>query len=74
LVLGEVGLSGELHCLGQLELRLREASKLGFSRALAPRMPGTRVMESDGMEVISVRTLREACNVLGLTGKVMSDE
>ena len=34
--LGEVGLSGELRGVGQLEQRLREAAKLGFLRALVP--------------------------------------
>ena len=34
---GELGLSGELRGVGQLEQRLREAAKLGFSWALVPR-------------------------------------
>src|SRR5207248_11733916 len=36
-VIGEIGLSGELRPVSQLETRLREAAKLGFSRALVPR-------------------------------------
>jgi DNA repair protein RadA/Sms len=35
-VLGEVGLGGEVRRVQQLESRLREASKLGFRRALVP--------------------------------------
>ncbi len=65
-VVGEVGLSGELRSVGQLEKRLREADKLGFARALAPRTPGTHISKDLGLEVLSVSTLREAARVLGL--------
>jgi len=34
---GEIGLSGELRQVSQSELRLKEAAKLGFSRACAPK-------------------------------------
>jgi DNA repair protein RadA/Sms len=33
---GEVGLSGEVRAVGQSELRLKEAAKLGFARAFTP--------------------------------------
>ena len=36
-LLGEIGLSGELRSVSQLALRLREAAKLGFARAIVPR-------------------------------------
>jgi DNA repair protein RadA/Sms len=35
--IGEVGLLGELRTVGQLEKRLKEARRLGFSRAMTPR-------------------------------------
>ncbi len=35
-VFGEIGLSGEIRAVSQADLRLKEAAKLGFSRALAP--------------------------------------
>jgi DNA repair protein RadA/Sms len=34
---GEIGLSGELRQVAQAELRLKEAAKLGFARAAAPK-------------------------------------
>jgi DNA repair protein RadA/Sms len=63
-VLGEVGLSGELRSVAQVEQRLREAAKLGFARALVPRaglpeQPG-------GLEVVAASTLREAVRALNL--------
>jgi DNA repair protein RadA/Sms len=62
-VVGEVGLSGELRSVGQLARRLHEAAKLGFSRALVPRSAlrrGGADIAPDGMEVIGLRTLRDA--------------
>ena len=60
--LGEIGLSGELRGVSQLEQRLREAAKLGFSRALVPR---TTVRASD-IELVPVESLAAAIGALGL--------
>ncbi len=58
--IGEVGLSGELRAVSQLAARLKEAAKLGFRRCLVPwsRRPVEEAPE--GLEVIPVRSLREA--------------
>jgi len=37
-VFGEIGLSGEVRAVGQAEARLKEAAKLGFARALVPKV------------------------------------
>ena len=67
-VLGEVGLSGELRSVGHLTRRLNEATKLGFTRALAPRSMLKRgePLPKD-IEVIGARTLREALDVALVT-------
>ena len=58
---GEVGLSGELRAVSQIEQRLKEASKLGFKRCVVPRLQGKRVKNvPDGMKLISCRSLNEA--------------
>ncbi len=61
-IVGEVGLSGELRSVGQLPRRLHEAGELGFKRALTPRSAVHRKGDAPppGIEVIGVRTLREA--------------
>ncbi|MDA1324261.1 MAG: DNA repair protein RadA [Proteobacteria bacterium] len=38
-VFGEIGLSGEIRTVGQTDLRLKEAAKLGFSEAILPTRP-----------------------------------
>ncbi len=61
---GEVGLSGELRAVSQLEPRLREASKLGFRRCIIPR--SRQLKEGNvpkGLEVIGCRSLQEAIDV-----------
>jgi len=58
-LIGEVGLSGELRSVGQLERRLIEAAKLGFKRAIYP--PTARKPKlPEGLKGLSVATLQEA--------------
>ncbi|HSK52373.1 MAG TPA: magnesium chelatase domain-containing protein, partial [Clostridia bacterium] len=59
--IGEVGLLGELRAVGGLERRLREAGRLGFTRAIVPRT-GSRERGPDveGIEIVAVSTLRDA--------------
>ena len=58
---GEVGLLGELRAVTGLERRLREAARLGFTRAIVPR-PGRagETQRVPGLEVSAVSGLREA--------------
>lgn len=62
-IVGEIGLSGELRAVGQLSKRLNEAAKLGFKRCLVPRSFRRQEIASDGIEVIGVRSLKEALQV-----------
>jgi DNA repair protein RadA/Sms len=62
--IGEVGLSGEVRGVSQLDRRLREASQLGFTQALIPRSPSAPPPSVPGLEIITVRTLRDAALIL----------
>jgi len=57
---GEVGLSGELRSVGQLERRLGEAERLGFRRCLLPQSALRRGAPATGLELMPAATLREA--------------
>ena len=60
-LIGEVGLSGELRMVGQMVARLREAAKLGFRRAIVPkRVRKTGEPWPDGIQVVEARSLKEA--------------
>lgn len=59
IVFGEVGLAGEIRPAPRGQERLKEAAKLGFTRALIPEAnrPKNKI---DGMEVIAVKRVEEA--------------
>ena len=60
-VVGEVGLSGELRAVSQLEVRLKEAHKLGFKRCLIPGSSRRGdVQIPAGLKIITCRNLNEA--------------
>ena len=66
---GEVGLSGELRAVSQLDRRVKEAARLGFKRCLVPRV-GARISPAPkDIELIPVNTLREAISVGLVRGK-----
>ena len=59
-LIGEVGLGGEVRSVGQTEKRLREASRLGFNRAVVSRHGAARLPKSLGMEITAAATIQEA--------------
>jgi DNA repair protein RadA/Sms len=62
-LVGEVGLSGELRSVGQIEARLNEAAKLGFKRCVIPRSLKQTVVDKTPLEVLSARSLSEAIDL-----------
>ncbi|HTX78843.1 MAG TPA: DNA repair protein RadA [Longilinea sp.] len=63
-LIGEVGLSGELRWVGQMSARLREASKLGFKTAIIPKVARGGEKIFDGMITVQeARSLRDALNL-----------
>ncbi|BEV70789.1 DNA repair protein RadA [Paludibacterium sp. THUN1379] len=58
-VFGEVGLAGEVRPVTRGQERLREAAKLGFTRAIVPMANRPR-QEIEGLEVIGVDRLEQA--------------
>ena len=59
LVFGEVGLSGEIRAVRQVEERIREAKKLGFRRVILPRHNAAKCRQEEGIELIGVRYISE---------------
>jgi len=62
ILIGEIGLSGELRMVGQMTTRLREAAKLGFRHAVVPRRVHHTSGEPwpEGIQILEARSLREA--------------
>lgn len=59
-VVGEVGLGGELRHVGHLARRLKEAARMGFRRAI---VPGATSEAPDGLEVLRAPTLAAAISL-----------
>lgn len=58
-VFGEIGLSAEVRGIGRSALRLKEAAKLGFKRAIAPRRPGGDGPSAAGIELCEIERLSD---------------
>ena len=59
-ILGEVGLTGEVRAIGQVETRITESRKMGFIRCLVPESNLKRLPDPDGIEITGVKTVSEA--------------
>ena len=62
-VVGEVGLSGELRAVSQLDRRVSEAARLGFKRCLVSKVGSQVIPASKDIKLIPVSTLKEAVGV-----------
>ena len=67
-VMGEIGLGGEVRPVSQVELRVREACKLGFNRCLIPEPNLQKYQPMDGIEAIGIRDVREVLEWVGKLG------
>lgn len=60
IILGEVGLGGEIRNVSKLEQRLKEAEKLGFNKAIIPSVD----IKSDKIKLIKIKNIPEAIKQL----------
>jgi len=58
--IGEIGLNGELRSVSQMEARIREAIRLGFTGALIPKGNAEALHAISGITIIPVEHLSEA--------------
>lgn len=68
IVIGEVGLGGELRSVPQLQIRLNEAKRLGFKKCLLPMSAKDAVGNIRGIEKLMASNLSQAIN-LGIYGQ-----
>ncbi|PSB25727.1 DNA repair protein RadA [Stenomitos frigidus] len=69
-LIGEVGLGGQVRPVSQMELRLKEAAKLGFKQAIVPK---GQVLPDLGIEVFPVARVVDAI-AIALAGKKATNE
>jgi DNA repair protein RadA/Sms len=63
-VLGEVGLTGEVRGISQPELRVRESVKLGFHRCILPKTNRERMKRDNSIKLEGVESLGEVVRLL----------
>lgn len=65
IVIGELGLAGECRAVSNLEQRVKEAARLGFTKAIVPyRNTEKRPLRVDGIKIIPVRGVYEVLKEL----------
>ncbi len=64
MALGEVGLTGEVRAIGNIETRIGEAHKMGFKRCIAPAANLKSSLQAGKMELVGVQSLAEAMEAL----------
>ena len=61
--IGEVGLTGEVRSVSNLNKRLSEVARLGFTKCIIPKNGAEKLEIPNGLTVYRVRNLREAIEV-----------
>jgi len=65
IIMGEVGLSGEVRGIKDIDKRIKEAQKMGFKRAVIPFSNSKNVKkDKDNIDLIEVKTIEEVLDVL----------
>ncbi len=67
--IGEVGLTGEIRAVGQVERRLAEAAALGFATALVPASLAGTIATGKALRPLFARTVIEALRLANLSGR-----
>ena len=65
-IMGEVGLTGEVRRINMIEKRLKEAEKLGFKKCIIPESNKKLLKEKYKLDIIGVSDVKEAMKKLGI--------
>ncbi len=65
-IMGEVGLTGEVRRINYIEKRLKEAEKLGFKTCIIPESNKKDLKDNYKLDIICVRNVNEAIKKVGL--------
>lgn len=65
-IMGEVGLTGEVRRINLIEKRLKEAEKLGFKKCIIPESNKKVLKENYKLDIIGVQSINDAAKKIGL--------
>lgn len=63
-VCGEVGLTGEVRAVSQIAPRVKEASRLGFSKCIIPKINLKNTLKKEKIELVGIETIKEAVDYI----------
>ena len=63
-IIGEIGLAGEIRGVRNISQRIKEAEKLGYTRVIAPKSNASKSIEGQGVEVVYVSNISEALKLV----------
>lgn len=66
IAIGEVGLTGEVRSVNQIEKRIKEAEKLGFKKCIIPESNKKLLKDTYKLDIIGVQNISEAMRCLEL--------
>ena len=66
IAIGEVGLTGEVRSVNQIEKRIKEAEKLGFKKCIIPESNKKVLKDNYKLDIIGVQNIIDAMRELGL--------
>lgn len=64
IILGEIGLTGEVRAIGHIETRIAEAKKMGFNRCVLPQSNLKRTARIKGIKLVGVKNVSESMEEL----------
>lgn len=62
-IFGEIGLSGEIRAVNLMDLRVKEAAKLGFKKVLMPKLIKKKNLPDLGIKIIEIGHLQDLINM-----------
>ena len=63
-IIGEIGLAGEIRGVRNMNQRIKEAAKLGYTRAIVPKSNYKKELGELGVDIMYVASIREALNLI----------
>ena len=65
-VIGEVGLTGEIRSVNLIDKRIKEAERLGFKKCMIPESNKKLLKDEYKLDIIGIRDVNEAMKKIGL--------
>ena len=63
-LIGEIGLTGEIRAVAHIESRIKEAAKMGFSQCIVPKNSIKQITKIKDIKIVGVSFLKEIMEIL----------